>query len=243
LYLNIEPIHFAREELVTTRPARVPGEGSDGARAYAVLLDDTASPGSPVMVAEAKAYVRGACRGPSLFVCETRLAPIAWSLLRSLKPDRFEFRYKRLFVRIDHEDVMLCRPGSSSESPLRAQDRDVPLETFGVRGLSAEDVLRIARPTCLLYTVAWYVFRLSIEYGCWAGLSVSQTKAEVDHAIGQVAELIEDREFNQRSRLITYIPAVFRTNEARARAVGALLNIPTLASIIADTKEVANEYY
>ncbi len=237
--LNVEPLHFASEGIVVRRPAALPElvtqAGTFSSLAFGVLLDDTSTPGLPVMEAEARASALALGATPCTFVSETWLSPLAFAVASLLPGERIKIRRHSVSLITEDGSVVLFR--TAGETPMT-----LALATLG-SAPPHDAILTLIRPSCVLYTVAWDLFRFLTPVDHWRQLADRNIDAEIIAEIRSVAsDLASTNHFGQ-CNLLNHLPGVFEPNEGRARQIGAEIKLEHLRNLFVEPGLLANTYF
>jgi hypothetical protein len=237
VYLNVEPLHFASEGIVARRPTALPDlvryADDTSLLTFAVLLDDTSSPGLPVMEAEARASAQDLGATPCTFVRETSLSPLAFEVVFMLPRERIKIRRHSVSFLTDDGSVVLCRTSSETPMPLA-------LDLLS-NSRPPGDILAFIRPSCTLYTVAWDIFRFVTPFQRWRQLA--DLEIDIMTEIRCLADGLRSTDRTGQCHLLNNLPNVFETNETRARAIGSEIQATHLRRLFVESDLLVNMYF
>ena len=183
---------------------------------FGVLLDDTETPGKPVMLDEAEAFVVSNKLIPCVRIFETMLAPLAFSVLLHIPTCHLHIEKRRLwyqdqdksepFVLFRHIDRS-CRQRTVEEFLASLRDNMTSPQTQS--GLL---------PTCPLYTAAWYLFRLMTSIEHWHDLANQGIDGAKNHAL-QLAIYLREHPPTMLAVLATFLQEFLKPNEVKVGRV------------------------
>lgn len=241
-HLNIEPFHFPAEAVVQLAPPALPetlvterSSGRSIPRTFAILLDDTSTPGIGVYEGEARAFVRRFGAEPCLFVLETDLVSLAWCVLRNLAVANLRVEGRYIYLAHAVRKILLFR-GRRPQAVSQLLGAEFPVS-------ESESLLATGRPSCPVYTLAWYYFRLATERQDWVELSGSPDRSALQDRIADMAFAFDrDMPAKPHSTLLTALPWFLRQNEADSIIVAGYLRSATIRALLT-SEALTHKYY
>lgn len=216
-YYNIEPFHFANEDIVTITPniesflSSITLSQKRDNFLFAILLDDTNTPGKPVEEELIKKIVLLQKIHPCVMLLETSLTPITLALMELIGWQNLIFTKR---------DIRLININNSKKSQLLFRSK---YDGFDCRKLNqtsnsylSDEFCDLVKPTCVFYTVAWYYFRLlSPKKELISLLNLHYSENTVKKAMRKFASHLKLDNLKREAILITNLPIVYKPNEKK----------------------------